>query len=96
MEEFGGDRQIVAPAFDRLADDRLGFASRIDVRRVDEVDSGVDRPMDDARGILMVGIAHRAEHHRAETERADLDTGRSERAHLHCRIPRQILSSCRP
>jgi len=38
---LGGDHQLVAVAFDELAQDALGLAARVDVRRVEEVDARV-------------------------------------------------------
>jgi hypothetical protein len=55
-------------AFERLADDLLGFAGGVDVGGVDEVDAGVERAVDDADRVVVVGVAPGAEHHRAEAE----------------------------
>ena len=45
---LGREHDVVAPAFERLADDLLGLAARVDVGGVDEVDAGVERAVDDA------------------------------------------------
>src|SRR5437763_11477987 len=74
---------MLATAAQRGTDDLLRLTGRIDVRGVDEVDSGVQRPMDDPNGLLMVGIAPLTEHHGAEAEGTDLDAGTAERAHFH-------------
>ena len=71
--DLGGQHDVVAPAAgQRLADDLLGLAARVHVGGVDEVDAGVERAMDDADALVVVGVAPGAEHHRAEAERADL------------------------
>jgi hypothetical protein len=46
----------------------LRLACGVDVGRVDEVDPGVERAVDDANGVVVVGVAPGAEHHRAEAE----------------------------
>src|SRR4030095_15771242 len=65
------------------ADALLGLARRVDVGGVDEVEPGVERPMDDGDRVVVVAVAHPAEHHGAEAQRADLDTGGAERAVAH-------------
>src|SRR5207249_10581700 len=49
---------LVAPALERLADDLLGFAVRVHVGRVDEIDPAVDRGIDDPRRLVVVAVAH--------------------------------------
>jgi hypothetical protein len=66
-----------------LADDLLGLAERVDVGGVDEVDAGIERGVDDADAVVVVGIAERPEHHRPETQGADLDAGAAEGAVFH-------------
>ena len=84
--DLRGEHDVVAPAAgQRLADDLLGLAARVDVGGVDEVDAGVERAVDDADRLVVVGVAPGAEHHRAEAERADLHAGAAERAVLHAR-----------
>jgi len=78
-----GGEHLVAAAAQRLADDLLRLPSRVHVRGVDEVDSAVQRGVDDPDAVLVIGIAPRAEHHRAEAVRADLDPGTAERPHPH-------------
>ena len=72
---------------ERLADDLLGLAVRVDVGGVDEVDPGVQRRVDDPDRLVVVGVAPRAEHHRAEAELADRDAGAPERSQFHRRAP---------
>ena len=81
--ELGREHDIVAAPGERLADDLLGLALRVDVGGVHEVDSGVERRVDDPDRVVVIGVAPGAEHHRPETQRADLDSGASQRAVLH-------------
>ena len=69
-EELGGEHDVVAAALERLADDLFGLAGRVDVGGVDEVDPGVQRAVDDADRVVVVGVAPGAEHHRAEAQLA--------------------------
>src|SRR5262245_43967779 len=69
---------VTAPAGQRLADDDLRLAVRVDVSGIDEVDPRVERPVDDPDRIGVVRVAPRAEHHRAETELADRHAGASQ------------------
>jgi hypothetical protein len=82
-EELGRQDDIVAAAPECLADDLLRLAGRLDVGGVDEVDSGVERGMDDPDRVVVVGVAPGAEHHRAEAELRDLDAGASQGAKFH-------------
>ena len=84
--ELGGQHHVVASTLQRIADDLLALPGGVDVGRVDEVDAGIDRPVDDPSALGVVGVAPGAEHHRAQPERADLDAGAAERAvRLHRR-----------
>ena len=81
--ELGGQEDVVAAALaglQRLADDLLGLAAGVDVGGVDDVDAGVEGAVDDRDRLVVVGVAPRAEHHRAEGQRADLDAGAAERS----------------
>jgi hypothetical protein len=80
---LGGQHDVVAPAFQCLADDLLRLAAAIPVGGVDEVDAGVQGFVDDADAVVVVGIAQSAEHHRAQAIRGDFDSSFSERAILH-------------
>src|SRR6202043_3898872 len=83
---LGRQDDMLAPAAgQRLADDLLGLAARVDVGGVDEVDPRVERPVDDADALVVVGVAPLAEHHGAETQWADVDAGASEIAMDHVR-----------
>ena len=66
--DLGGQHHVVAPAGQRLADDLLGLAGRVDVGGVDEVDPRVERAVDDPDRVVVVGVAPVAEHHRAEAQ----------------------------
>ena len=93
--ELRGEDHVVAPAAgERLADDLLGLALAIDVGRVDEVDPGVERRVDDPDRLVVVGVAPRAEHHRAKTELADRHAGATQLTMLHSLPPfrRRVLS----
>jgi hypothetical protein len=83
MPPFGGDDQIVPAALDGPADDLLGLTAGVDVGGVDDVDAGLERAVDDADRVLVIGVAHLAEHHRAERELTDGYSGRPKRPALH-------------
>lgn len=55
--DLGGQHDVVAAAIERLADDLLGLAGGVDVGGVDEVDAGVEGGVDDADGVVVVGVA---------------------------------------
>src|SRR3954451_16478702 len=69
---------------------------RIDVGGVDEVDAFVDGVMDHADAVVVIGVAPRAEHHGAETEGADLETGTSEQSVLHGKLSTPMSSDVDP
>ena len=92
---LGRQHDVLAAALQGLADDLLGLPRRVHVGGVDDVDPGVERRVDDPDGVVVVGVAPRAEHHRAERERADLDAGTAERAHLHAAQPAPCLGQRR-
>jgi hypothetical protein len=80
---LGGEHHVLAAALEGLADDLLGLAGGVDVGGVDEVDPGVERGVDDADRLVVVGLTPGAEHHRAEAQLADRDAGASQWAVLH-------------
>ena len=55
--ELGGEDDVVAAAFEGLADDLLVLALAVDVSGVDEVDAGVERGVDDPDRLVVVGLA---------------------------------------
>ena len=77
------DDVVAPPAGERLADDLLRLAARVDVGGVDEVDPRVERAVDDPDALVVVGLAPGAEHHRPEAEGADVDAGAREGALFH-------------
>ena len=87
---LGRDHDIVPPSLERLAEDHLGFAGAVAIGRVDEIDAGIERLVDHAGTVVMVGIAHGPEHHGAEAIGTDLDAGPAEGAVLHG----GLLSGC--
>ena len=73
--ELGREHHVVATPLERFPEDFLGLALGVRVRGVDEVDPRVQRLVDDADRVLVVGVAERPEHHRAERIGTDLDAG---------------------
>jgi hypothetical protein len=67
-EELRGQHDVIAAAGQGFADDLFGLAGGVDVGGVDEVDPGIQRGVDDADRVVVVGVAPGAEHHRAEAE----------------------------
>ena len=67
--ELGGEHHLVTlPTGQGPTDDLLTLAVRVHVGGVDEVDPGIDRPTDQADAVVVIGVAHVVEHHRAQTE----------------------------
>ena len=89
---LGRQHHALPPALQRLAEDLLGQAARVDVGGVDQVDPGVDAPIDLPPGLLDAGGADRgepvaaAERHRAQPEHRHPEAGRSQLPILHRRI----------
>ena len=93
---LGGEHDVVAAAAgERLADDLLRLAARVDVGGVDEVDAGVEGRVDDRDALVVVRVAPGAEHHRPEAERGDLDAGAAERAVVHRADPSDVARAWR-
>src|SRR6185369_11009461 len=80
---LGGEDDPLAAVLDRLADDDFGFAVGVAVGGVDEVEPGVEGAVDDPDALFVVRVAPGAEHHRAEAERRDFETGLTEVAGVH-------------
>ena len=77
------EHHLVAPAFERLADDLLRLALRVHVGGVDEVHAVVERVVNDAHTVGVIAVAPEPEHHGAEALYGYLDAGLAERALLH-------------
>jgi hypothetical protein len=91
---LGRKHDRIAAALECLTDDLLGFAARVHVGRVDEVDPRIKRAVNGGDPLVVVGISPRAEHHRAETQRTDVDAGVTELAvgHLRSVLPDRTSS----
>ena len=89
VAELGDDHGALAPAAQRLAEQRLVVAPAVHVGRVQEVDAEVERAMDDRDRLRVVSGAVRARHrHASEPERADLEGAAAEPPSLdHARLP---------
>jgi hypothetical protein len=87
---LGGEDDLVAPAPQRLPHDLLGLTCGVHIRGVDEIDALIERSVDDADAVVVVGVSDRAEHHGAEAVRTYLDTGAAQSAvaHGHASHPR--------
>ncbi|MDF2811349.1 MAG: hypothetical protein K0S56_2380 [Microvirga sp.] len=64
--QLRGQHNAVAASLQSLADNLLGLACAVTVGGVDEVDPRVQGFVDDADGLVVVGVAHLAEHHGAK------------------------------
>jgi hypothetical protein len=84
---LGGEHHLVSAAPQCLAHDLLGLTGRVHVGRVDEVDAPVERGVDDADAVVVVGVADVTEHHGAQAVHAHLDAGAAQSAvtHSHAR-----------
>ena len=80
---FGGQHHLVPSTLERLGQNAFRLAARIGVGGVDEVDPGLKRGMGEPHALVVIGIAHRAEHHGAEAEMADLYAAAAQRAIFH-------------
>jgi hypothetical protein len=81
--ELGGEHHLVPAALQGPPDDLLALAERVDVGSVDHVDTGVECGVHGPHALVVVGVAPGAEHHRAETEWADLDAGAAKSTVIH-------------
>jgi hypothetical protein len=80
---LGGEHDVVAPACDGLADHLFRLAGAVPVGGVDEVDSALERGVDDGDGLVLGRAPDGAEVHRAEHKRAHLHAGAAQGAVLH-------------
>src|SRR5262249_2646707 len=84
LAELGGDDHALAPALERLAEQRLVVAPAVHVRGVEEVDALVERMVDDADRFVVVGVAVDARHrHQSESDGRYLEAAPAELALLH-------------
>ena len=83
LPHLGGQHHPVAPTGERRPEELLGHAEVVDVGRVEQGDAGIERPIDHLPASLLVGVAPRPEHHRAQREGADLDAAGAELSVLH-------------
>jgi len=88
--DLGGNNRLIAPAFQRRAENRFGRTIRIDVRRVIQVDAGVEADVDEAFRLRDIGVAPGAESGPlategagAEAEHGDLEARMAEIAIVH-------------
>lgn len=81
--ELGRQHDLVAASLECLSDDLLGLAVAVHIGGVDEVDALVQRPVDHAHAVVVIRIAHLAEHHGAQAVGTDLDAGPSQSPHPH-------------
>jgi hypothetical protein len=79
----GQDDVVAASARQCLGNDLFALTRRVDVGGVDEVDTGIQRAVDDADALVVVTVAEAPEHHGAEAQVRDLHTCVSERAVGH-------------
>jgi hypothetical protein len=88
---LGGEHDLVTAPAQRLAHDLLGLTVGVRVGGVDEVDALVERGVDDAGAVVVVGVTgrvgFRAEHHGPEAVDTHLDTGAAEDAIAHGHVP---------
>src|ERR1035437_6551695 len=66
-----------------LSDDLLGLTRGVDVGGVDEVDAGIESPVNDADRLVMIGGSPGPEHHGPQAQWADFDTGTTEGSKFH-------------
>src|SRR5664280_1176451 len=66
-----------------LSDDLLGLTRGVDVGGVDEVDAGIEGPVNDADRLVMIGGSPGPEHHGPQAQRADFDTGTTKSTEFH-------------
>ena len=95
---LGRDEHLVAPALDRLAEDLLGQAVRVDVGRVEHRDAGLEADVDEPRRLGDVArapgleeLVAAAEGAGAEAERGDLEARAAELSVFHPQFPRLSL-----
>ena len=58
---FGGDDDLIAPAFDGRPENLLGYSIGIDVGRIEHGQAGFEADIDESRGLGHTGLAPRLE-----------------------------------
>src|SRR6266508_4189400 len=81
--DLGRQDDLLAAALQRPPDELLGLAGRVHVRRVDEVDTAVDRRVDHPDAVVDVRVAPAPEHHRSQAVRADAQARPAQCSVLH-------------
>ena len=97
---LGGDDHLVAAALDRLAQDLLGHAVRVDVGRVEHGEPGLEADVDEPRGLGDVArapgleeLVAAAECAGAEAQDGDLESRTAELPEFHDRCSRGFVGS---
>ena len=93
--DLGGDDDLVAAGeiLDRAAEDLLAAAERVAVRRVEEVDAGFERTLDEGAALFLaeapgvVALVALAIAHTAEADARHVEAGAAE-LHIIHRLPR--------
>lgn len=89
VEDLGGQDDLLAAGAQRLAENLLGLADRIDIGGVEKIDAAVDADFDEAARLLDLHVAHRgkasfaAEGHRAETQDRNFKTAGAQESIFH-------------
>src|SRR3954447_12360399 len=84
VAELGGEHDLVAAVGDRVADELLVREGAIHVGRVEQSDAQLERPVDGAGGLALVGLAVELRHpHAAEALLRDLESLLSKLSVVH-------------
>src|SRR6266699_2233492 len=84
LPELGRDDRLVAPAFQRAAEELLVVAPAVHVGRVEEVDAFVERVVNEADRLFVIRVAVDARHrHEAEADGGDFERAASNLALFH-------------
>src|SRR6185503_1551794 len=86
LPELRHHQRLLAPAvLERPPEQRLVVAPAVHVGRIEVVHAALEGVMDDADGLLVVGVSVDAGHrHQAEADRGDFDRRTAELALFHC------------
>src|SRR5579859_114534 len=96
---LGRDQRLVAPAFERFAQDFLGEPAGVDIGSVEEVDSGVEADVEETAGFGHVGVSPcleklvaAPESGDSKTKRGNFEAGASEKSIFHVRLDALALA----